>query len=81
MTNFHSYYCNFSTESEDQYLSHGVTKHFGKSLFPNESEMIRYQLEPQNRHWEKPYGTEEQARERLARWAEKRMKQEGEKYP
>lgn len=73
------YYCNFSTNFEDEYLKHGVAKHYGKPLFPNEPEMIKYELEPQNRHWEKPYGTLEEAKERLALWAEKRMKQEKEK--
>lgn len=48
-------------------------------MFPNEAEMRRYQLEPKNLRWEKPFGTEEEARERLARWAEKRMKEEHEK--
>jgi hypothetical protein len=79
--NFKCYYCKFSTDFEHAYLKHGALKHFGKPLFPNEPEMIRYQLEPQNRQWEKPFGTEEQVKERLAIWAEKRMKEEKEKPP
>ena len=81
MGNFACYYCNFSTDFEDVYLKHGVTKHYCKPLFPNESEMIKYELEPQNRKWEKPYGTLEEAKERLAKWAEKRRKQEHENPP
>ena len=79
MKSFCCYYCNFETDDEDLYLQHGVTKHLNKPMFPNEAEMRRYQLEPKNLRWEKPFGTEEEARERLARWAEKRMKEEHEK--
>ena len=81
MTSFSCYYCNFSTDFESDYLKHGATKHNGRPLFPNEAEMIRYRLEPQNKKWEKPFGTQKQAEDRLIKWAEKRMKEEKEKPP
>jgi hypothetical protein len=47
-----------------------------KPLFPNETELERYNLIPQNKPWEKCNITEEEVNERLARWVEKRIREE-----
>ena len=74
---FKCYYCiHFSTNDESDYLKHGAQSHLYKPLFPNETELKRYNLKPQNKPWEKRKITEEEAEERLARWAEKRLREE-----
>jgi hypothetical protein len=45
-------------------------------MFPNDAELERYRLKPQNQPWEKYNITEKEAWEKLARWAEKRLKSE-----
>lgn len=74
---FRCYYCtHFSTDEENEYLKHGAQNHLYKPLFPNQTDLERYNLRPQNKPWEKCKITEEEAEERLARWAEKRLKEE-----
>lgn len=71
------YHCtDFSTNDEHEYLKHGVKNHLYKPLFPNETELERYNLKPQNKPWEKCNITEEEAMERLAIWVEKRIREE-----
>ena len=79
MTYYNCYYCNYHTDWEQQYIEHGMLKHKFKPIFPNQAELERHHLEPQGQRWEQPFMTEEQAKENLAIWAEKRMKQEKEK--
>jgi hypothetical protein len=71
------YHCaHFSTNLESEYLKHGVQNHLYKPLFPNETELKRYNLRPQNKPWEKCSITEEEAIDRLAGWVEKRIREE-----
>lgn len=71
------YYCiQLSTNDEDEYLRHGAQNHLYKPLFPNQTELERYDLRPQNKPWEKCNITENEAKDRLARWVEKRIKGE-----
>jgi hypothetical protein len=74
---YQCYHCNnFSTNIEDQYLRHGAREHLYKPLFPNATELVKYNLVPQGKNWEKPLRTEAEAREHLARWAEKRIRED-----
>jgi CDP-glycerol glycerophosphotransferase (TagB/SpsB family) len=74
------YHClQFSTNDEKEYLGHGVQNHLYKPLFPNETELECYSLRPQNKPWEKCNITEEEAKERLASWVEKRIREDEER--
>jgi hypothetical protein len=77
-SNFNCYHCNFKTDSEQEYVTHGLSFHRYKPMFPNEAELERYHLIPQGKRWEKPFMSKEKAEDNLATWAEKRMKQEHE---
>jgi len=71
------YHCvHFSTNDQNEYLTHGAQNHLYKPLFPNQTELERYNLRPQNKTWEKCNITEEEVTDRLAKWVEKRIREE-----
>jgi hypothetical protein len=72
---YRCYYCyRFETDNESKYITHGVNEHLYKPLFPNEVEIIKYNLPPQGKPWEKCNITVKEANDRLSKWAEKRKK-------
>lgn len=59
----------FHTNDRTLYEKHGVLNHLYKPLYPNETELKKYGLNPQDKAWEKCVITKKEAEEKLARWA------------
>ena len=46
--------CNFHTDNEEDYRTHGATKHVKNPLlYPSKAELEKYCLQPQGKEWEK----------------------------
>jgi hypothetical protein len=72
---YRCYYCDFNTDSEDEYIKHGALEHLYKPMFPNQADLQLYNLTPQGKSWKKDLCSEKEAEDRLIRWIEKQMKQ------
>jgi len=53
LSKFSCYHCgNYHTDIETDYLTHGVTKHRNKPMFPSKADLEKHGLRPQEKSWE-----------------------------
>ena len=50
--NFDCYYCNYKTNTEDEYERHVITKHSGKPCYPGKADLEKFRIVGKGKSWE-----------------------------